>query len=426
MCRNGDARQPFVELLATVATRFGTGYRLRVRNHSDEQVFDGPISFGSRANTTWLEGQRALLAMQGLDAIAGADATIAAALDPLGGRVTLVDMRPDGLQTVMDECSWGTLGIHVPPGASLQRAGTDWVVADIPTPVNAAGIAAPPFLACFGRCPYGFLTIYPGMIRTPQATAARDTTIGSERVAFDTRAGTLSASATTQGVEVSAADLYVLEGPPAGDPVTLSLRVPSRVDVLTGSCPTPPCNPTSSAYLLLTSDAPGTSHDLAQTLPLYGDRDITLPLTVVAGEPFEFTATLQATPAGPGGRTDVRVRWWFEDLPPGATLTSCRGWQGSLVGAPPAGAPPGFALRGVRPNPGRADLVSFAIDRAGDVRVEVIDIAGRRVLERRWEALDPGEYTRALARPGELRPGVYLVRLSHGGRTASTRAIVMP
>ncbi len=84
-----------------------------------------------------------------------------------------------------------------------------------------------------------------------------------------------------------------------------------------------------------------------------------------------------------------------------------------------------FALRGVRPIPTvGASALAFALDRPGDVRADVIDIAGRRVLERRWPALPAGEHSRPLAREGELAPGVYLVRLSHGGRVLHTRMIV--
>ncbi len=426
LCRSGEARAPFVELLASDTTRFKSGARLLVRDHTDAIVFDGSIPFGSRTNTPWLEGQRLLIAMAGVEPVGGSDVAIPVALDPVGGRITLAVDRSGDTPLVVDECAWGVLGIVVPPGASLQRAGESWTVADLPTPTNASGASSASPATCFGRCPFGFLTIYPGMIRVPQSDAACDTTIGGERVAFDARTGMLRVRATQQGVEASASDRYLLEGPPAGTPVTLQLRLPSSVDVLGEPCPSPPCNPVASAYLSIASDSPGTAYDLFQTLPLFGDGDFTLPLTVVAGQGFEFTATLQATPVGAGSRANAGTRWWFEDLPPGATLTSCRGWLGSLVGAPTPPAPAAFALRGVRPNPGRADIVSFALDRAGDVRVEVIDIAGRRVLEHRWEALGPGEHTRALARPGELRPGVYLVRLSHGGRTASTRAIVMP
>lgn len=116
----------------------------------------------------------------------------------------------------------------------------------------------------------------------------------------------------------------------------------------------------------------------------------------------------------PGTRYGWRLAWNEADT----RRTTPTAWFDVPFGTP-------FALRGVRPNPtvGASTLV-FALDRAGDVRADVIDIAGRRVLERRWPALAAGEHTRPLARDGELAPGVYLVRLAHGGRVLTTRVIV--
>lgn len=424
-CRNGNAESPFLEFVATAPTRFTSALRLRVRDHADTLTYDGPLPLGTRTDTPWATGQRFLLSLLAAEPVTGADASLGVPLDPVGGRVTLA-IAGSLEARVIDECSWGTLGTNAPAGMSLQWSGEQWVVSNPPTPTNAAGAPSDVSGGCFGQCPLSYVTIYPDIIRAPLAAAIVDTTRNGARAGYDLPRGRMHAASTTTGVETIAVDGYVLTGPPAGTAVPLTLHLPTRADVLTGECPVPPCWLISNASLNAALDAPGTAHDVQRSFPALSDAERTIPIHVVAGEPFELRLALQATPQYPGGRVDAGVVWWFEGLPPGATLSSCQGWTNSTAGAPTPTAPTRFALRGVRPNPGRADVVSFAIDRAGDVRVEVIDIAGRRVLEHRWEALGPGEHTRALARPGELRPGVYLVRLSHGGRTASTRAIVMP
>ncbi len=84
-----------------------------------------------------------------------------------------------------------------------------------------------------------------------------------------------------------------------------------------------------------------------------------------------------------------------------------------------------FALHGARPNPTRGALtVAFQLAREGDVRLELLDIAGRRALEHRASGLAPGNHTLTLARPGEVAPGMYVLRLHQGERSASTRVII--
>lgn len=116
----------------------------------------------------------------------------------------------------------------------------------------------------------------------------------------------------------------------------------------------------------------------------------------------------------PGARVGYRLAW----TEAGARRTTAETW----LDVPSTFT---FALRGVRPHPlAGAGVLAFALDRAGDVRVDVFDIAGRRVLERRW-TLGPGEHVMPLAREGELRPGLYAIRMRHGGRALTTRAIVV-
>ena len=80
---------------------------------------------------------------------------------------------------------------------------------------------------------------------------------------------------------------------------------------------------------------------------------------------------------------------------------------------------PTFALRGARPNPaGAASIVSFSLPAAAPARLEILDVAGRRVWSREVGSLGAGSH--AVATP-DLRPGVYVIRLVQGPRHATAR-----
>jgi len=97
---------------------------------------------------------------------------------------------------------------------------------------------------------------------------------------------------------------------------------------------------------------------------------------------------------------------------------------GPLVGV---GAPhrTGFALAGARPNPGRGDLqVSFSLPDAASARIDLWDVAGRLLLTREVGPLGAGSHLVDLA-PTGLPAGVYLIRLTRGGRALTARAVVV-
>jgi hypothetical protein len=84
-----------------------------------------------------------------------------------------------------------------------------------------------------------------------------------------------------------------------------------------------------------------------------------------------------------------------------------------------------FALEGFRPNPsGAHPVVAFTAAHALPASLEVLDVAGRRVLARDLGSVAPGRHVVALG--SKLAPGVYLVRLRQGGQLAVTRGVVMP
>jgi hypothetical protein len=85
-----------------------------------------------------------------------------------------------------------------------------------------------------------------------------------------------------------------------------------------------------------------------------------------------------------------------------------------------------FALGAVRPNPSpNGELtVEFTLPSAEPAKLEVMDIRGRRVAEERLTTA--GRHSIPVARSRRLMPGVYVVRLSQGTNSQTTRATVVP
>ena len=85
-----------------------------------------------------------------------------------------------------------------------------------------------------------------------------------------------------------------------------------------------------------------------------------------------------------------------------------------------------FGLEAVRPNPSpNGELtVEFTLPSAEPAKLEVMDIRGRRVAEERLTTA--GRHSIPVARSRRLMPGVYVVRLSQGTNSQTTRATVVP
>ena len=89
-------------------------------------------------------------------------------------------------------------------------------------------------------------------------------------------------------------------------------------------------------------------------------------------------------------------------------------------------APPlELALHRAGPSPARGVVaVECALPDAGPATLEAHDVAGRRVASRELGSLGPGRHTIELARG--LPAGIYVVRLSQGGRTRTVKVAVLP
>ena len=86
-----------------------------------------------------------------------------------------------------------------------------------------------------------------------------------------------------------------------------------------------------------------------------------------------------------------------------------------------------FSLGAVRPNPTRGDRLSidFVLARAGAARIELLDVAGRRVIARELGALGVGRHQMDLASGARLKPGLYLVRLAQGAAVRVRRVVII-
>ncbi len=97
----------------------------------------------------------------------------------------------------------------------------------------------------------------------------------------------------------------------------------------------------------------------------------------------------------------------------------------SIVGVPLD--TPRLALLGAWPNPARQDLaVSLALAKS-DARgtLELLDLAGRRVAVRDLGGLAAGRHQVTLLERQSVQPGLYLVRLTHGGEVRSMKVAVL-
>jgi hypothetical protein len=81
----------------------------------------------------------------------------------------------------------------------------------------------------------------------------------------------------------------------------------------------------------------------------------------------------------------------------------------------------------LRPNPakGSALTVQLSLAHREPARLELLDLAGRRVLAREVGSLGPGEHVVDLAEGMRIRPGVYMLRLVQGQSVRSTRVAVL-
>jgi hypothetical protein len=86
-----------------------------------------------------------------------------------------------------------------------------------------------------------------------------------------------------------------------------------------------------------------------------------------------------------------------------------------------------FALDPVRPNPTRGGslTVHFTLPTSAAASIELIDVAGRRIVRREVGTFGAGPHALDIGEGRRIEPGFYLVRLRQGTDTRVTRAVVL-
>lgn len=117
----------------------------------------------------------------------------------------------------------------------------------------------------------------------------------------------------------------------------------------------------------------------------------------------------------PGRRYGYRLAWQEA----GTRSTSAEVWLETPLGLP-------LALHGFTPNPSPAAAsVAFTLAEAGEARIEVLDVAGRRIGAHEVGSLGAGRHTLRLDERGPLAPGLYLLRLVTPGDVLTARGVVV-
>ena len=102
-----------------------------------------------------------------------------------------------------------------------------------------------------------------------------------------------------------------------------------------------------------------------------------------------------------------------------------------LVSVPPPSpdvADARLELLGFPENPLRVGprSVRFSVDATpGPTRLDVVDLNGRLVFSETWASLAPGPHAVAVGPTTRLQPGVYWLRVTHGAREVSRKAVVL-
>ena len=166
----------------------------------------------------------------------------------------------------------------------------------------------------------------------------------------------------------------------------------------------------------------GSDDLLAQRVDATGASRWTTTLCNAAG-------TRNGPTSGPDGAGGAIVAWRDQRNDGGdiyAQRVQSNGQLGGTVDVP-AEATLAFALDPVRPNPSRggALTVHFSLPSAAPARLELLDVAGRRIAAREVGSLGAGRHAVALADDVRLAPGIFFARLRQGANIRTLRLAVL-
>jgi len=207
-----------------------------------------------------------------------------------------------------------------------------------------------------------------------------------------------------RGVDYVRVIRALVTSPAAGS--VLPLSTPTQV-----RWTTPSGVQVQSVALLSSTDGGNTWNLDAQGLPNTGSAEWTTPS--VATDQARVAIVLVESSDATGYLVD------------GVLGTSGTFTIGNITGVG-EGATVEFALRAVRPNPTQQDLrVTFGLPEARPAKIEVFSVSGRLVASREVGSLGIGYHTVTLGARATLASGVYIVRLTQGGKKLTTRAVLV-
>jgi hypothetical protein len=101
-------------------------------------------------------------------------------------------------------------------------------------------------------------------------------------------------------------------------------------------------------------------------------------------------------------------------------------WIAPRAGVRPMAATVPSMLTSVHPNPSRSDFsVTMSLLDPSPARLEVFDLAGRRVIERDVSGFGAGRHVVRVGGAATLPPGLYLIQLTQGSRSSRTRVVIL-
>ena len=85
-----------------------------------------------------------------------------------------------------------------------------------------------------------------------------------------------------------------------------------------------------------------------------------------------------------------------------------------------------LALEGTLPNPVSGVIRAwFTLPGTGRATLDLVDVAGRRVVRREVGGLGPGRHSMVLGDAAHIAPGLYWLRLTRAGQVRTARVVVV-
>ncbi|MCE9627094.1 MAG: T9SS type A sorting domain-containing protein, partial [Candidatus Eisenbacteria bacterium] len=326
-CREGGTGARYVELLASSGdASYAPDLIVRVFDHAAQLTGVIVHPFGALEGQPWRADRPFLLGGEQVQEQLGLvpDAPLPVALDTLGGRIQLLLAGGEG-GLVLDELRWGTSAVPVPePGASLVRDGESWREQALPSPANRDrdGVRV---LPCLGTCP-------PRTVRMAFGSDQLVTSARASLSSFETRAeldatrGAWSIEAGFDETRAVLPDRFILSGTRDGAPTLLRARLEFVAQAAQRCDSLGPCSASRASVALRAN-----GHADSVSVTRDTTASVVLEFMATPGEPFELVSEGRAiADLTHGFRAALNARLVFE-LPVGARITSCYGYDSQLA-----------------------------------------------------------------------------------------------